>query len=113
MAELSGDSTQQSSGGSAAGPWCLLPLLMLIIMFPGMITGSSTASVLTTGAMVVSTLGGLGLSRARAAAIIAMGGVLGMVAPPVNIPAMIIGTGIDLPYSGFDSRWRWRHFPSR
>ncbi len=59
-------------------PLVLLPLLMLIIMFPGMITGSSTASVLTTGAMVASTLCGLGLPPARAAAIIAMGGVLGI-----------------------------------
>jgi gluconate:H+ symporter, GntP family len=92
-------------------PMLLLPLLMLIVMFPGMITGSSTASVLTTGALVVSILVGLGLSRARAAAIIAMGGILGMVAPPVNIPAMIIGTGIDLPYSGFDLPLALASFP--
>jgi GntP family gluconate:H+ symporter len=94
-----------------ARPLLLLPLLMLIVMFPGMITGSSTASVLTTGALVVSILVGLGLSRARAAAIIAMGGVLGMVAPPVNIPAMIIATGIDLPYSGFDLPLALASFP--
>jgi GntP family gluconate:H+ symporter len=92
-------------------PLLLLPLLMLIIMFPGMITGSSAASVLTTGAMVASIFAGLGLSRERAAAIIAMGGVLGMVAPPVNIPAMIIGGGIDLPYSGFDAPLALASFP--
>jgi GntP family gluconate:H+ symporter len=92
-------------------PLILLPLLMLIIMFPGMITGSSTASVLTTGAMAASILGGLGLSKERAAAVIAMGGVLGMVAPPVNIPAMIIGGGIDLPYSGFDVPLAFASFP--
>ena len=94
-----------------AKPMLLLPLLMLIVMFPGMVTGSSTASVLTTGAMAASILAGLGLERARAAAIIAMGGVLGMVAPPVNIPAMIIGTGIDLPYSGFDIPLALASFP--
>ena len=44
---------------------------------------------------------GLGLAAERAAAIVAMGGILGMVAPPINIPAMLIGTGIDLPYVGF------------
>lgn len=92
-------------------PLLLLPLLMLVIMFPGMITGSSTASVLTTGAMAASILGGLGLSRERTAAIIAMGGVLGMVAPPVNIPAMIIGGGIDLPYSGFNAPLSLASFP--
>jgi len=82
-------------------PALLLPVVMLIIMFPGMITGSSTASVITTGSVAASMIGSLGLSRERVAALIAMGGVLGMVAPPVNIPAMIIGGGIDLPYTGF------------
>ncbi len=82
-------------------PALLLPILMGIVMFPGMITGSSTASVLATGTMVASILASVGLSRERAAAIIAMGGVLGMIAPPVNIPAMLIGNGIDLPYVGF------------
>ena len=92
-------------------PVLLLGLLMLMIMFPGMITGSSTASVLTTGAMAGSIIIRLGLSRERTAAIIAMGGVLGMVAPPVNIPAMIIGGGVDLPYSGFDGPLALASFP--
>nr|MCU0257321.1 TRAP transporter large permease subunit [Vicinamibacterales bacterium] len=91
-------------------PSVLLPVVMLIVMFPGMMTGSSTASVLTTGSMAATVLGGLGLPRERAAAFVAMGGVLGMIAPPINIPAMIIGAGIDLPYVGWRSarsRWRW------
>jgi TRAP-type C4-dicarboxylate transport system permease large subunit len=82
-------------------PVLLLPVLMVIVMFPGMMTGSSTASVLTTGAMAASIAVGLGLSRERAAAFVAMGSILGMVAPPVNIPAMLIGGGIDLPFVGF------------
>ncbi len=82
-------------------PAILLPVLMAIVMFPGMITGSSTASVLTTGAMAASILIGLGVERARAAAFVAMGSIFGMIAPPVNIPAMLIGGGIDLPYVGF------------
>jgi TRAP-type C4-dicarboxylate transport system permease large subunit len=92
-------------------PWVLLPVIMLIVMFPGMMTGSSTASVLTAGAMATSVLAGLGLSRERAAALVAMGGVLGMVAPPVNIPAMIIGGGIDLPYVGFAAPLALGAFP--
>jgi GntP family gluconate:H+ symporter len=82
-------------------PVLLLPVLMLMVMFPGMITGSSTASVLTTGAMAATILVGLGLPAESAAAFVAMGSILGMVAPPVNIPAMLIGGGIDLPYVGF------------
>ncbi len=92
-------------------PWALLPTVMLIVMFPGMMTGSSTASVLTTGAMATSVLTGVGLPRARAAAFVAMGGVLGMIAPPVNIPAMIIGGGIDLPYVGFAAPLALAAFP--
>jgi gluconate:H+ symporter, GntP family len=92
-------------------PLLLLPLLMLIVLFPGMITGSSTASILTTGAVASSILLKLGLSMERAAAYIAMGGILGMVAPPVNIPAMLIGGGIDLPYSGFDRPLALAAFP--
>ena len=92
-------------------PLLLLPALMLIVMFPGMITGSSTASVLTTGAMAGSILIGLGLPAERAAALVAMGGVLGMVAPPINIPSMRIGTGIDLPYVGFGAPLAIASFP--
>jgi TRAP-type C4-dicarboxylate transport system permease large subunit len=92
-------------------PAVLLPMLMGIVMFPGMITGSSTASVLATGTMVGSMLVSLGLSRERAGAIIAMGGVLGMVAPPINLPAMLIGAGIDLPYAGFAAPLAVAAFP--
>ncbi len=93
-----GASVERRLGGR---PAILLPVLMAIVMFPGMITGSSTASVLTTGAMAASILIGLGAARERAAAFVAMGSIFGMIAPPVNIPAMLIGGGIDLPYVGF------------
>ncbi|HNV03028.1 MAG TPA: Na+/H+ antiporter NhaC family protein [Vicinamibacterales bacterium] len=93
-------------------PALLLPMLMVIVMFPGMVTGSSTASVLATGTMVGPVLVGLGLCAERAAAIIAMGGVLGMIAPPINIPAMIIGSGIDLPYVGFAAPLALASFPA-
>ena len=82
-------------------PVLLLPLLMLVAMFPAMITGSSSASVLTAGAIVAPVLIVLGLPVHKAGAFIAIAGVLGMIAPPVNIPAMLIGGGIDMPFVGF------------
>jgi len=82
-------------------PVLLLPMLMIFAMFPGMITGSSTASVLTAGAIVAPVLMTLGVPRTITGAFIAMAGVLGMIAPPVNLPVMIIGGGIDMPYVGF------------
>ncbi|MBO8140945.1 MAG: TRAP transporter large permease subunit [Firmicutes bacterium] len=83
-------------------PVVLLPSLMVLAMLPGMLAGSSTAAVLTTGALVAPVLMSLGLSKLRAGALIAMAGVYGMVAPPVNVPVMLIGAGIDIPYVGFE-----------
>lgn len=78
----------------------LLLTVMVLIMFPGMITGSSTAAVLTTGVLIAPVLMRLGLSKVKAAALIAMGAILGMIAPPVNILVMIMGSGVDMPYVG-------------
>ncbi|WP_026369059.1 TRAP transporter large permease subunit [Aminiphilus circumscriptus] len=75
--------------------------ILLLIMVPGMITGSSTAAVLTTGALVAPVLIRLGVPVLKTAAAIAMGAIYGMIAPPINLPAMIIGGGIDMPYVGF------------
>jgi GntP family gluconate:H+ symporter len=78
----------------------LLLTVMVLIMFPGMITGSSTTAVLTTGVLVAPVLMRLGLSKIKSAALIAMGAILGMIAPPVNILVMIMGAGVDMPYVG-------------
>lgn len=82
-------------------PWLLLILLMFISMFPGMITGSSTASVLTAGSIVAPIFMLIGIPMLETATIISIGALCGMIAPPVNVPAMIIGGGIDMPYVGF------------
>ena len=78
----------------------LLFAVMVLIMFPGMITGSSTTAVLSTGVLVAPVLMQLGLSKVKTAALIAMGAILGMIAPPVNILVMIMGSGVDMPYVG-------------
>ena len=82
-------------------PAVMLILLMLIIMFPGMITGSSTASVLTVGAIVSPILLLIGVPAPKTGAILAIGAIMGMAAPPVNIHAMIIAGGVDMPFIGF------------
>ncbi len=75
--------------------------IVFLIMIPGMITGSSTAAVLTTGALVAPVMIKLGVPILHTAAAIAMSAIYGMIAPPINLPAMIIGGGIDMPYVGF------------
>ena len=89
--------------GLGGSPMLLLVALTVVIMFPGMITGSCTASVLGTGAIVAPVLMRMGLPLAVTGAVISSAAVYGMIAPPVNIPVMIIGGGIDMPYIGFDS----------
>jgi len=83
-------------------PFWLIILITVFIMFPGMITGLSTATVLTTGALVAPALILLGIPHVTVAAMIAMTAIYGMIAPPINVPAMIIGGGVDMPYIGFD-----------
>lgn len=82
-------------------PLLLLVFLTFVVMFPGMITGSTTASVITAGSLVAPVLIAMGIPMVETATIIAMAGLLGMIAPPVNVPVMIIGGGVDMPYSGF------------
>ncbi|HNV03236.1 MAG TPA: TRAP transporter large permease subunit [Vicinamibacterales bacterium] len=82
-------------------PSVLLVALTIVIMFPGMITGSCTASVLGTGVIVAPVLMRMGLPRDTTGAVVSSAAVYGMIAPPVNVPVMIIGGGIDMPYVGF------------
>lgn len=85
----------------AGKPALLLMTSMLFIMFPGMITGAATTGILTTGAIIAPVLLRIGIPRVQAATILSMGGIFGMVAPPVNIPLMVISGGVDMPYVGF------------
>jgi TRAP-type C4-dicarboxylate transport system permease large subunit len=78
----------------------LLLAATLILMFPGMLTGSSTAAILSSGPLIAPVMMKLGLPRLKVGALIVMGGILGMIAPPVNILIMIMGGGVDMPYVG-------------
>jgi len=82
-------------------PSLLLIGLSFVVVFPGMITGSSTAAVLTAGVLVSPILIYMGFPKVITAAIVAMAAVFGEAAPPINVNALIIGGGIDLPYAGF------------
>ncbi|HHY46223.1 MAG TPA: hypothetical protein GX506_02880 [Firmicutes bacterium] len=83
-------------------PWALLCLLMLIVMLPAMLTGSAPVAVLSTGVLVAPILLRLGIPKIQTAAILAMGGLLGQSAPPINVMIMIIATSVFMPYEGFD-----------
>lgn len=92
-------------------PTLLMVVMAFFVMFPGMLTGLSSACILTTGALVAPALTAMGIPAVTAGAFIAMMAVFGMIAPPINIPVMIIGGGVDMPYVGFEGPLMLLTFP--
>ena len=83
-------------------PTILLFAFMFILMLPGMITGSSLSAIISCGTIVAPIMLKMGIPKQKVGAIIAFGAILGMVAPPINIPVMVICDVVDIPYTGFD-----------
>lgn len=92
-------------------PTLLFIIITYFVMFPGMLTGLSSACILTTGALVVPGLLAMGMPKKAAGALIAMAAVFGEIAPPISIPVMIIGGGVDMPYIGFNGPLFLASFP--
>ena len=92
-------------------PSAMLAVVTLFIMFPAMLTGISTTSILTTGAVIAAPLISLGVPCATTGALIAMSAIMGMIAPPVNLIAMLIGQGVDMPYVGLEGPLSALAFP--
>lgn len=81
--------------------YILLILLVFVVMIPGAFAGSGTAAVMAVGGAVGSTLLKLGLPQKTVTALVALAGMYGLAAPPINVPAMVIASGINMPYDGF------------
>ncbi|NQT34031.1 TRAP transporter large permease subunit [bacterium] len=92
-------------------PLLLTVVITFFIMFPAMLTGITTTSVLTTGALIAPILITLGMPRVTTGAMIALISIMGMFAPPINLLAMLIGQGVDLPYIGFAGPLAFAAFP--
>lgn len=92
-------------------PTLLLIVITIFVMFPGMLTGLSSACILTTGALVIPGLIAMGMPRVAVGSLIAMAAVFGEIAPPICIPVMIIGGGVDMPYIGFGKPLFLASFP--
>jgi TRAP-type C4-dicarboxylate transport system permease large subunit len=92
-------------------PTLLFIFIALFVMFPGMLTGLSSACILTTGALVAPAMLAMRIPPPAVGSFIAMLAVYGMIAPPINIPVMIIGGGVDMPYIGFDGPLALASFP--
>lgn len=92
-------------------PTLLFVFIALFVMFPGMLTGLSSVCILTTGALVAPAMLAMRIPAPAVGSFIAMMAVFGMIAPPINIPVMIIGGGVDMPYVGFEMPLALASFP--
>lgn len=82
--------------------WLLLLVLALLMLVPGGLTGAGVVSVLVVGGLVAAVLRLMGLREDRVAAFVFMLGILSAVAPPINVWAMLMAAGANMPYVGFD-----------
>jgi len=80
----------------------LLLVLAGLMLIPGALTGAGVVSVLVVGGLVAAVLRLMGLSDERTAAFVFMLGILSAVAPPINVWAMLMAAGANMPYVGFD-----------
>jgi len=96
----------QSIIGALARKLSKFPIFLLfvgtgLLYLPGMVTGLGVPGALGVGAILAPLFLSYGIPPASVAALITMGAMLGSVTGPVNIPAMIIAGGINMPFEGF------------
>jgi GntP family gluconate:H+ symporter len=101
----------RASGGADAAAASLvstvggrtLPVLALAgapLFVVGMFVGLSGVAVLSAGVFAVPALRRLGYDDSTIAAFIAVMATAGMIAPPMNVPAMLIANGVNMPWTG-------------
>ncbi len=79
----------------------LLLILLVIGMIPGMFTGSALFAVTISSGLLLPILKKIGFDSKKGKAFVIMSGILGMIAPPVNLPLMIL-SGVDVrPFAGY------------
>ena len=83
-------------------PAAFLIAIVIFLMLPGAMTGLSSSAVLTTGALTAPLLLALGLEKRKTGALIALLAIYGMIAPPINLPVMMLANGVDMPFIGFE-----------
>ena len=85
------------AGGSVI---LVLTLIGLPIFIVGMFVGLSGVAVLAAGVFAVPAMRRLGFEDATIAAFIAVMATAGMIAPPMNVPAMLLADGVNMPWTG-------------
>jgi hypothetical protein len=78
----------------------VLVLVSLPIYVVGMFVGLAGVGVLAAGVFAVPALRRIGYDDPTIAAFIAVLAVSGMIAPPTNVPAMLLADGVNMPWTG-------------
>ncbi len=86
---------------SGASPTAALGIVGGLLFVTGMFVGIAGVAVLVVGAFAKPILERLGLEPHQAAAFIAIEATCGMIAPPINLPAMMIADGVNMPFLNF------------
>lgn len=79
-----------------------LGVIAVLLFAAGMFTGLAGVAVLAVGVFAAPVLRRIGLATHDAAAFMALEATCGMIAPPVNLPAMMIADGVNMPFLNFD-----------
>jgi GntP family gluconate:H+ symporter len=85
------------AAGSRALP--VLALAGLPLFAVGMFVGIAGVAVLSAGVFAVPALRRIGYDDATIAAFIAVMATAGMIAPPMNVPALLIADGVNMPWT--------------
>ncbi|MET0429142.1 MAG: TRAP transporter large permease subunit [Microvirga sp.] len=94
--EITAEGIVRLAGGRA------LPVLVMVgapIFVVGMFVGIAGIAVLSAGVFAVPALKRIGFDDATTAAFIAVIATAGMIAPPMNVPAMLIADGTNMPWT--------------
>ena len=83
--------------------WLMLFLLAFVMLIPGAITGAGSVSILVVGGLVATVLEFMGFPPARRAAFVFIMAILSAAAPPINLWAMLMAAGANMPYVGFNT----------
>src|SRR5438477_7192183 len=102
MVRASGAADTAAAGVVHAVGGRVLPVLVvagLPLFVIGMFAGIAGVAVLSAGPFAVPMLRRTGFDEPSTAAFIAVMATAGMIAPPVNVPAMLIADGVNMPWT--------------
>jgi hypothetical protein len=77
----------------------VLALAGLPLFVVGMFVGIAGVAVLSAGVFAVPALRRIGYDDATIAAFVAVMATAGMIAPPMNVPALLIADGVNMPWT--------------